>query len=222
MIGKIYILTSPLTEKCYVGSTTYPYLSQRFNTHRVDFKQGNKDYQGLFAYDEDGKLIEPDITLLEDYECQNKTELLQREQHWINVYEDLCINKKRAYTTEEQKKQLFSDGVKRYHNTEKGQFSMKKASIRQQIKRINREITAMKQEIEKEKTQNDEDMAGYLTLCFDGIDSDYSKMFVDILDRQELTRRKGIKMQRKEDTLNKYLNELKTLCPEDPMLKNQK
>ena len=225
VFGKIYILTSKLTEKCYVGSTTYPYLSQRFNTHRVDFKEGTKDYQGLFGYDKEGKLIEPDITLLEDVNCKTKEELLKREQEWINVYEDLCINKKRAYITEEQRKELFNAGVKRYHNSEKGKFSMRKATLRQNIKRINNEITEMKEQIEKEKSQQDEDMAGYLTLCYEGVDSDYSKIFVDILDRQELTRRKAIKMQKKQDSMNKFFNELKTLCPEDPIivgLKDQK
>lgn len=222
VFGKIYILTSKLTEKCYVGSTTYPYLSQRFNTHRVDFKEGTKDYQGLFGYDKDGKLIEPDITLLEDVNCKNREELNKREQEWINVYEDLCINKKRAYVTEEERKDAFNAGVKRYHNSEKGKLSMKKASLRQNIKRVNNEITQMKQEIEKEKTQQDEDMAGYLTLCYDGIDSDYSKIFVDILDSQKKTEMKADKMQKKVKSLNKFMEQLKTLCPEDPLLNNQK
>jgi peptidoglycan hydrolase CwlO-like protein len=99
---------------------------------------------------------------------------------------------------------------------------MKKASLRQNIKRVNNEITQMKQEIEKEKTQQDEDMAGYLTLCYDGIDSDYSKIFVDILDSQKKTEMKADKMQKKVKSLNKFMEQLKTLCPEDPLLNNQK
>lgn len=222
VFGKIYILTSKLTEKCYIGSTTYPYLSQRFNTHRVDFKEGTKDYQGLFGYDKEGKLIEPDITLLEDVNCKTREELNKREQEWIEVYEDLCINKKRAYVTEEQRKEMFSAGVKRYHNSEKGKFSMRKATLRQNIKRLSNEITKMKEEIDQETLSQEIDMGNYLDLCQQEIDSDYSKMFVDILDRQERTRRKAIKMQRKQDSMNKFFNELKTLCPEDPMVKDQK
>lgn len=222
VFGKIYILTSKLTEKCYIGSTTYPYLSQRFNTHRVDFKEGTKDYQGLFGYDKEGKLIEPDITLLEDVNCKTREELNKREQEWIEVYEDLCINKKRAYVTEEQRKEMFNAGVKRYHNSEKGKFSMRKATLRQNIKRLSNEITKMKEEIDQETLSQEIDMGNYLDLCQQEIDSDYSKMFVDILDRQERTRRKAIKMQRKQDSMTKFFNELKTLCPEDPMVKDQK
>lgn len=222
VFGKIYILTSKLTEKCYIGSTTYPYLSQRFNTHRVDFKEGTKDYQGLFGYDKEGKLIEPDITLLEDVNCKTREELNKREQEWIEVYEDLCINKKRAYVTEEQRKEMFNAGVKKYHNSEKGKFSMRKATLRQNIKRLSNEITKMKEEIDQETLSQEIDMGNYLDLCQQEIDSDYSKMFVDILDRQERTRRKAIKMQRKQDSMTKFFNELKTLCPEDPMVKDQK
>ena len=220
--GKIYILTSKLTEKCYVGSTTYPYLSQRFNTHRVDFKEGTKDYQGLFGYDEEGKLIEPDITLLEDVNCKNREELNKREQEWIDVYEDLCINKKRAYVTDEERKDAFNAGVKRYHNSEKGKFSMKKAGLRQSIKKINNEIKDLKEEIEKEMIEQEVDMGKYLDLCQNNIDSDYSNMFVDILDRQKKTEMKATKVQKKKKSLEKFMARLEVLCADDPLLNNQK
>jgi hypothetical protein len=222
VFGKIYILTSQLTDKCYIGSTTYPYLSQRFNTHRVDFKNGTKDYQGLFGYDKEGILIEPEITLLEDVDCNTKEELIKREQEWINVYEDLCINKKRAYATPEQKKESFDASVKKYHLSDKGQLSMKKANLRSNIKRMHLEIQNEKNEIEKEQNQINEDMSGYLTLCYDGIDSDYKEIYCNILDREKTLERKLKKHNKKNDTLNRYITELTELCPEDPLLKNQK
>ncbi len=222
VFGKIYILTSKLTEKCYVGSTTYPYLSQRYNTHRIDFKNGTKDYQGLFGYDKEGKLIEPEIKLLEDVNCSTKEELVKREQEWINVYEDLCINKKRAYATPEQKKEQFDLSVKKYHNSEKGKLSMRKANLRSSIKRMHHVSQQEKEEMEKEKAQIDEDMAGYLTMCYKGIDSDYKDIYCNILDRQSTLERKLKTWNKKENTLNKYIKELTELCPEDPLLKTQK
>jgi hypothetical protein len=222
VFGKVYILTSRLTEKCYVGSTTYPYLSQRFNTHRVDFKNGTKDYQGLFGYDKEGKLIEPEIKLLEDVKCSTKEELIKREQEWINVYQDLCINKKRAYATPEQKKEQFDASVKKYHKSQKGKLSMKKANLRANIKRMHTEIHKEKEEMEKEKAQIDEDMGGYLTMCYEGIDSDYKDIYCNILDRQSILERKLKKHNKKNDTLNRYLIELAQLCPEDPLIKTQK
>ncbi len=222
VFGKIYILTSKLTEKCYVGSTTYPYLSQRFNTHRVDFKNGTKDYQGLFGYDKEGKLIEPQITLLEDVNCSQKEDLIKREQEWINVYQDLCINKKNAYTSPEEKKASFDASVKKYHSSDKGKFSMKKANLRQSIKRIQNEIHTEKKQFEEEKLQIDEDMGGYLTMCYEGIDSDYKDIYCNILDRQTILERNLKKHNKKSDTMNKYIQELTQLCPEDPLIKNQK
>ena len=222
VFGKIYILTSKLTEKCYIGSTTYPYLSQRFNTHRVDFKQGIKDYEGLFGYDKNGNFVEPDITLLEDVNCKTRQDLTKREQQWIDVYEDLCINKKRAYVTEEQRKKMEKEAVKKYHNSEAGKIAMRKAALRQNIKRVNNEITTLKKEIETEKQQQNEDMAGYLTLCYDGIDSDYSKIFVDLLDRQDKTKSKANKLNKKQISLDNFMIELKSMCPDDPLLNNQK
>ena len=220
--GKVYILTSKLTEKCYVGSTTYPYLSQRFHTHRIDFKNGTKDYQGLFGYDNEGKLIEPEIKLLEDVNCSTKEELVKKEQEWINVYEDLCINKKRAYVSPEQKKADFDASVKKYHNSQKGKLSMKKANLRANIKRMNQELYIEKEEMETEKAKIDEDMAGYLTLCYEGIDSDYKDIYCNILDRQSILERKLKKHNKKNDTLHGYIKELTELCPEDPVLKDTK
>jgi len=220
VFGKIYILTSQLTEKCYVGSTTYPYLSQRYNTHRIDFKNGTKDYQGLFGYDKEGKLLEPEIKLLEDVNCSTKEELVKREQEWINVYEDLCINKKRAYATPEQKKEQLVASVKKYHCSQKGKLSMRKANLRSSIKRMHPEIHKEKEEMEKEKAQIDEDMGGYLTMCYEGIDSDYKDIYCNILDRQSILERKLKKHNKKNDTLNRYIKELTELCPEDPLVKN--
>ena len=213
--GKVYILTSPLTEKCYVGSTSYPYLSQRFNTHRVEYKSGAKDYQGLFGEDSEGKFIEPSIGLLDEVKADSKEELKEKltlkEQEWIDVYEDLCINKKRAHVTPEQKRQALSDGSKRYHATPAGKLSLRKASLRLNIKKLKAEADILKKEIDEEKEQQDLDMAGYLTLSYEGLDSDYTKIYCDILDKQSLTERKSKKYQKRLTTLERYIKELSEL-----------
>ncbi len=215
IIGKVYILTSQLTEKCYIGSTTYQYLSQRFNTHRIDYKEGTKDYQGLFGYDKEGNYIEPDISLIDEVQADTKEELKEIltkcEQEWIDLYEDLCINKKRAYVTPEQRKEMMSKSCERYQQSPAGKISLRKASLRQNIKKLQPEVDTLKKEIEEEKEQQDLDMGGYLTLSFEGIDSDYSKIYCDILDRQEKTSRKAKKYQKRLVSLNKFTKELSEL-----------
>ena len=220
--GKIYILTCKTTDKCYVGSTTYPYLSQRFNTHRNDFKGGIKDYEGLFSYDEDGTLIEPQIDLLEIVEFDNKEDLTKREQEWIDIHQDLCINKKRAYVDPQVKKQSYKESVKKYHTSPKGKFSMRKANLRQSIRRIKEEMLNENNLIAFEKNQIDEEMNKYMELCEEGIDSDYKNMYCHILDRQSLIERRTKKNNKKLITIEKYLKELSDLCPDDPLIKNQK
>lgn len=222
VFGKIYILTSKLTEKCYVGSTIYPYLSQRFNTHRNDYLSGTKDYQGLFGYDEQGILVEPEITLLEEIEFQHKDDLIKREQEWIDVYEDLCINKKRAYATPEQKQEQFVASVKKYHSSDKGKLSMRKANLRSGIKRMFVEIKNEKDNSIKEKEHIDEELSKYLTLCYEGIDSQYKDMYCEILDRQRLLSQSDKRTSKKQDTFDRYLIELSQLCPEDPLIKIHK
>ena len=212
--GKIYILTSQLTEQCYIGSTTYHYLSQRFNTHRNDYKDGIKDYQGLFGYDHEGNYVEPEIMLLEEVDCQTKDELHLREQHWMDIYEDLCINKRRAHLTPEQRKQLMEDSSRKYHATPAGKISLRKASLRQNIKKLKLESDSLKKEIDEEKEQHDLDMGGYLTLSYEGVDSDYSNIYCDLIDRQRLTERKAKKYQKRITTLDRYTKELSVLsCP---------
>ena len=48
-------------------------------------------------------------------------------------------------------------------------------------------------------------MAGYLTLCYDGIDSDYSKIFVDLLDRQDKTKSKANKLNNKKISIDNFM-----------------
>ncbi len=218
IIGQIYILTSKLTEKCYIGSTTYKYLSQRFNTHRVDYKSGTKDYKGLFGYDKEGNFIEPEIKLLEEVKCETKDELHIREQEWIDTFEDLCINKKRAYATPEQKLESFNASVKKYHCSEKGKLSMKKANLRYSIQRLQVEITDETNPIIQQKEDIDHELAKYLTLCYESIDSDHKDMYCEIIDRQSALARIEKKHNKKKETLQRYLIELSELCPEDPLL----
>jgi len=93
--GKIYQISSPNTEKIYIGSTTKKYLSERLVKHRSDLKL-YKDKKRprkttSFQIIEAGDAI---ITLLELFPCQTKDELTAREGEWIRENIDICVNNK--------------------------------------------------------------------------------------------------------------------------------
>jgi len=103
-LSKIYEIRCNITNKKYYGSTCQKHLSQRIQTHKADYKKwlkDNKKYSYLSSFEilknEDYKII-----LVENFECKTKDELRAREQHYIDNND--CINKHKAYLTEEEKK----------------------------------------------------------------------------------------------------------------------
>jgi hypothetical protein len=82
--GKIYKLTSSYTESIYIGSTIQP-LNMRLNEHRC--KKSNNTNSGLISKYDDVK-----IELIENYPCNTKRELLERERFYIKLHFDKCVN----------------------------------------------------------------------------------------------------------------------------------
>jgi len=100
--GKIYKLECEGEEKVYIGSTTL-LLCQRLAEHKRSYKRfikGNKT-QSLTSKE----LIKKEnciITLIEDFPCERKEQLISRERYWIDNTN--CINKIIPIRTEEEKK----------------------------------------------------------------------------------------------------------------------
>ena len=93
--GKIYMIVHKVTRKlAYIGSTVDA-LHQRFGGHRSFWKNNPESKYSKYIQDADG----PDafeIILIEDYPCNNRTELIQREMHYIREQNPPCntqINK---------------------------------------------------------------------------------------------------------------------------------
>ncbi len=85
--GKIYKITSPSTDKIYIGSTTQ-LLKERFSQHRSRFKKCRKQYSSRHLLKYNDCIIE----LIEDYPCNSKNELIEREQFYVNLYKQIVIN----------------------------------------------------------------------------------------------------------------------------------
>jgi hypothetical protein len=92
-LGKIYKITSPLTDSIYIGSTCVPKLSHHLREHVSQWREwqnGNqRKYLALFAILELGNY---NIELIEKYPCTDKDEFRAREQHYIRENKEICCN----------------------------------------------------------------------------------------------------------------------------------
>lgn len=90
--GKIYLIASTRTNDVYIGSTTLK-LTQRFGTHKHGYLANiYNSAREVFKHGVEFATI----ALLEDYPCNSKDELLEREGWWQDIYGEQCINKNRA------------------------------------------------------------------------------------------------------------------------------
>lgn len=91
-IAKIYKISSPETDKIYIGSTTKS-LSQRLSQHKRGYKRyinGRFNYVTSFDI---VKLNEPVIDLLESFPYESKVKLHEIERYYIELYRDITVNK---------------------------------------------------------------------------------------------------------------------------------
>lgn len=118
--GKIYKLTTPLSDEVYYGSTIQ-LLSKRKGGHKdkyLKWKKTNVKYISsckLFEYD----CNEVCITLIENYPCNSKEELEARERYYIE--NNICINKNIPQRTQKEYREDNQDIIKEYRekNNEK-------------------------------------------------------------------------------------------------------
>jgi hypothetical protein len=110
--GKIYKLVCD-DGHYYIGSTIQK-LNLRFNHHKGSAKTGTSvvyNYINSIGWDK------VKIELIEDYPCNIKSELNQREEYYINKSksDELCLNINSAYVTQEKRKQ----NMKKYYEENK-------------------------------------------------------------------------------------------------------
>jgi len=118
--GKIYKIVADDTTNIYIGSTVQK-LNARFRCHK---SHKNTHAIKLFTY--------PNIRieLIEEYNCNSMNELRQREQYYINLNKDICINPNKAYITKEEciirNKTKYKQQRKQYYEDNKDTIAIKK------------------------------------------------------------------------------------------------
>tara|TARA_R110000803_G_C11763547_1_gene294248 strand:- start:59 stop:487 length:429 start_codon:yes stop_codon:yes gene_type:complete len=97
--GKIYNIIDKSNGDVYVGSTTLT-LKERWKSHQM-----------LVLYDK--KREDCEIILIEDYPCETKRQLQQREQYYMDHTK--CINKYRAYGRNLEQMKLYEIQYRNNH-----------------------------------------------------------------------------------------------------------
>ena len=124
-IGKIYKITSPNTDKIYIGSTMGP-LKDRFTNHKSNFKCNQNKKNKNSTSGEVLKHGDAIIELIEETRFETKDEMLFRERYHIENNNN-CVNTQKPRITKEE-------DVKR--NRENYQKTKEQAKERKQTKRI--------------------------------------------------------------------------------------
>lgn len=86
----IYAIRSPSTPKYYIGSTSLK-LSKRFSIHKYQYKQYQLNKFNYITVFEILKYNDCFIELIEEYECETKKQLHQREGEHIRSHRKLTI-----------------------------------------------------------------------------------------------------------------------------------
>jgi hypothetical protein len=126
--GKIYKITSPHTDMIYIGSTIQS-LHSRICKHKSKYKQ-QIQRSSKYMFDSG----DPQIELIEEYPCNSKKELLLREQYYMDLYSDYCINKVKAFLSVEDREAYCRD----YRKSERGK------AVKQKYREKNREKIQLK------------------------------------------------------------------------------
>ncbi len=88
--AKIYKITNDYNDDIYVGSTCDE-LTKRFSKHKADSRNPNKNNRPLYRLVNEIGFERFRIELIEDYPCQDKYQLRQREGHFIRLLGTLNV-----------------------------------------------------------------------------------------------------------------------------------
>ena len=134
--GKIYRITNNIDNMIYIGSTCLP-LRKRLYSHKKEQHSGKGQNRRLFLHAKKYGWKEFDIYLLENFPCDMKEELKQREEfHRKQVPIDICLNMCRAFATVQDKKLVNKQSRQRHvasYNAYMRQFQQRPQSKAYQI-----------------------------------------------------------------------------------------
>ena len=113
--SKIYKIIDNTNGNIYIGSTIQKRLSSRLAGHVSTYKKNRPGISKEIIKNGDYKII-----LIENYPCNSRDELFQREQVFIDMYD--CINKNRAKATHKDLLEQYKKSHQK-HKEKRNQYS---------------------------------------------------------------------------------------------------
>ncbi len=145
--GKIYKIVCDICDEIYVGSTTEPTLAKRLGNHRTDSRQEEKKSKPLFQHvASHGGWANFRIVLVENFPCNSKDELCQREEFWRREL-NAKLNAIKAYQTEEDRKEYMK--MKNFQYRQDHELELKEYGLqyrREHADELNQKMRAYYQE----------------------------------------------------------------------------
>lgn len=124
--GRIYKIVNDVCDDIYIGSTTQP-LSKRIAMHRSKAKE--KPQRRIYQKFNEIGVEHFKIVLIEEYKCNNKEELVAREDYYIRLMKP-DLNSRHAHRTDLQKKDydkdyysINKDTIKQYRSNNKDKIN---------------------------------------------------------------------------------------------------
>ena len=114
--SKVYKLIDQINGYFYIGSTACKTLSKRFTWHKQDAHKEKIKNSKKYQYFNSIGWENVKIILLDEFQFDNKMQLLKEEDKYIQLYRDdpKCLNVIRAYTSEEDRHNYNVTQCKRY------------------------------------------------------------------------------------------------------------
>lgn len=113
--SKVYKITSEHTNKIYIGSCSNIDLNRYFSIKKSHYRSYLRRKSNFLTAFEIMKYSDATMKLLEDCGNCTRTELLQREQYWIDKLRNICVNKQNPFASKEQKKQTWDAYLLKYN-----------------------------------------------------------------------------------------------------------
>jgi hypothetical protein len=153
--SKIYKIINDDNDDIYIGSTTQK-LSQRYAEHAREYKRYLLDNKRYVSSYEILRNNNSNIILIENFECDNREELLKKERYYIDSIK--CVNKNRPYVAEGEDKETKNGQMKVYYqdNKEKIKLQMQEhyqenKDNKQEYQRINKDKIKEYQKANRDK-----------------------------------------------------------------------
>ena len=137
--GKIYKITNNINNDIYVGSSC-DILRKRFNSHKCRMKKEPKNIPLYKLMNELG-IDAFRIDLIEDYPCDDKQALRQREGYWIRQIATLnkVIPGRAGKEYRDEHKEMIKEREKKYYEENKEKYLNKVKEYRDEHKEIIKE-----------------------------------------------------------------------------------